>query len=358
MTQQDQAMNHTIQYPFLPPKMKAVGLKAYLPISDEQSLLDISLPSPQPKGRDLLVQVHALSVNPVDTKVRSPKAKVEDNYRVLGWDAAGTVVAVGDQAELFKVGDQVYYAGDITRPGSNSEYQLVDERIVGKKPESLGFAEAAALPLTAITAAEGLFERLQINEANAAGKSLLIIGGAGGVGSIAIQLAKQLPGLRVIASASRTESADWCKGLGADDLVNHNKDLVTEVRALGLDYVDFIFCLNTTARHWEAMCELIKPQGIICSIVEPEAPLDLNLLKTKSAGFVWEFMFTRSRYQTADMIEQHRILNHLAQLIDQGKINTSLTKTLRPINAENLRKAHADLEAGKTIGKIVLSDWQ
>jgi len=342
----------------IPPQMKAVGLKAYLPISNVDSLQDIHLPVPQPKGRDLLVQVQAVSVNPVDTKVRSPKPRQEENYRVLGWDAAGTVVAVGDQVELFKVGDQVFYAGDITRAGSNSEYQLIDERIVGSKPETLGFAEAAALPLTAITAAEGLFERLNIATENAAGKSLLIIGGAGGVGSIAIQLAKQLPGLRVIASASRSESGDWCRSLGADDIVNHQQDLVGEVRALGLEYVDYIFCLNTTARHWEAMCELIKPQGTICSIVEPEASLDISLLKAKSAGFVWEFMFTRSRYQTADMIEQHQILNRLSRLVDEGKIKTSLAQKLTPINANNLRRAHAEIEAGKTIGKIVLSDWQ
>lgn len=338
--------------------MKAVGLKAYLPISDQNSLLDITLPVYQPKGRDLLVQVQAVSVNPVDTKVRCPKAKVEEDYRVLGWDAAGVVVATGDQVELFKVGDKVYYAGDITRPGSNGEYQLIDERIVGHKPESLSFAEAAALPLTAITAAEGMFERLQIGKGNAAGKTLLIIGGAGGVGSIAIQLAKQLPGLRVITSASRTQSADWCKSLGADNIVNHQQDLVGEVHALGVEFVDFIFCLNTTARHWAAMCELIKPQGTICSIVEPEAPLDMNLLKSKSAGFVWEFMFTRSRYQTADMLEQHHILNRLTSLVDQGKIKTSLAKNLSPINASNLRAAHAEIETGKTIGKIVLSDWQ
>lgn len=342
----------------IPSHMKAVGLKAYLPISHSDALLDISLPVPQPSGRDLLVQVHAVSVNPVDTKVRSPKPKLEDSYRVLGWDAAGTVVAVGDQAELFKVGDQVFYAGDITRPGSNSEYQLIDERIVGAKPETLGFDEAAALPLTAITAAEGMFERLNIHKGNSAGKSLLIIGGAGGVGSIAIQLAKQLPGLRVIASASRSQSSNWCRSLGADDIVNHQQDLVSEVRALGLDYVDYIFCLNTTARHWSAMCELIRPLGTICSIVEPEAPLDINLLKTKSASFAWEFMFTRSRYQTADMVEQHNILTRISRWVDEGKIKTSLAKKLTPINAANLRSAHTEIEAGKTIGKIVLSDWQ
>lgn len=341
----------------LPETMKAVGLKAYLPIADEKSLIDINLPVPKAQGRDLLVQIEAISVNPVDTKVRSPKSKLEENYRVLGWDAVGTVVAVGDQAELFNVGDQVYYAGDITRPGSNSQFQLIDERIVGRKPKTLSNAEAAALPLTGITAAEGLFERLRINTETSKGKTLLIIGAAGGVGSLAIQLAKQIAGLKVIATASRPESADWCRSLGADLIANHQSDLVAEIRAQGIQYVDYIFCLNTTARHWPAMAELILPQGSICSIVEPEAPIDLNLLKSKSANFVWEFMFTRSMYKTADMIEQHNILNYIADLIDAKKIKTSLNKILSPITAKNLRSAHAEIETGKTIGKIVLTDW-
>lgn len=337
--------------------MKAVGLKAYLPISDENSLIDIVLPIPHAQGRDLLVHVAAISVNPVDTKVRSPKPKVEENYRMLGWDAVGTVVAVGDHVELFEVGDQVYYAGDITRPGSNSQFQLVDERIAGRKPKQLTDAEAAAIPLTGITASEGLFERLGIEPETASGKTLLIIGAAGGVGSIAIQLAKQIPGLKIIATASRPESADWCRALGADVVVNHQQDVVQELRAQNIHYVDYIFCLNTTTKHWPAMSELIAPQGRICSIVEPEASIDLNTLKSKSASFVWEFMFTRSMYKTADMIEQHNILNRIADLIDAQKIKTSLNKTLSPINAENLRAAHAEIEAGKTIGKIVLTHW-
>lgn len=337
--------------------MKAVGLKAYLPISNENSLVDIVLPVPQLQGRDLLVEVAAISVNPVDTKVRSPKNKIETDYRVLGWDAVGTVVAVGEQAELFSVGDQVYYAGDITRPGSNSQFQLVDERIAGRKPKNLTNAEAAALPLTGITASEGLFERLGITPATSSGKTLLIIGAAGGVGSIAIQLAKQVPGLKVIATASRPESVNWCRELGADIVVNHQHDFVQELRAQNIHYVDYIFCLNTTAKHWSAMADLIAPQGSICSIVEPEAAIDLNLLKSKSASFTWEFMFTRSMYKTADMIEQHKILNRIAGLIDEQKIKTSLNKTLSPINAENLRIAHAEIEAGKTIGKIVLTNW-
>lgn len=337
--------------------MKAIGLKKYLPINDENSLVDISLPIPVPQGRDLLVKIEAISVNPVDTKVRKPKDKVEENYRVLGWDAVGIVVASGEHSELFKVGDEVYYAGDITRAGSNSEYQLVDERIAGRKPKNLSYAEAAALPLTGITASEGLFERLGIHHETAAGKTLLIIGGAGGVGSIAIQLARQIPNLKVIATASRPESTQWCIDLGATSVINHQNDLVTEFRAQSEQFADYIFCLSSTAKYWPAMCELIAPQGRICSIVEPEADIDLNLLKSKSAHFVWEFMFTRSMYETPDMIEQHRILNHIANLIDTQKIKTSLSKTLSPINAKNLRAAHAEIEAGKTIGKIVLTNW-
>ena len=341
----------------LPETMKAVGLKAYLPVADANSLIDITLPLPKPQARDLLVQVSAVSVNPVDTKVRSPKNKVEENYRVLGWDAVGKVVAVGDHVELFSPGDEVYYAGDITRPGSNSQYQLIDERIVGRKPKSLSDAEAAALPLTGITAAEGLFERLEISEEASKGKTLLIIGGAGGVGSIAIQLAKQITGLKIIATASRADSADWCRSLGADIVVDHSQDFAKEIRSKGIHYVDYIFCLNTTARHWENMADLIAPQGKLCSIVEPEAAIDLNLLKSKSASFTWEFMFTRSMYKTHDMIEQHHILNRIADLIDAQKIKTSLNKVLSPINAANLRAAHEEIEAGKTIGKIVLSGW-
>ena len=336
--------------------MKAVGVKAYLPITEADALLDVHLPIPQPSEHDLLVKVEAVSVNPADTKVRSPKAKIEENVRILGWDAAGTVIAIGDKVSSYQVGDQVYYAGDITRPGSNSEFQLVDERIVGSMPGSLTFAQAAALPLTGLTASEGLFDRLKLPD-SALGKTLLIIGGAGGVGSIAIQLARQIPGLTIIATASRLESADWCRKLGADDVVNHNDDLVAQVRERNIQYVDYIFCLNTSARYWQAMCELIIPQGSICSIVEPEAAIDLGLLKSKSANFVWESMFTRTLFKTHDMDKQGKLLNKITDLVDAGKIKTSLNKTLSPINAKNLRIAHYDIETGKTIGKIVLEGW-
>ncbi|GJL56450.1 MAG: NADPH:quinone reductase [Nitrospirales bacterium] len=338
--------------------MKAVGLYRYLPIENEQSLVDVQIDQPLPTGRDLQVQVQAISVNPVDYKVRAPRDEIEATPRILGWDAAGEVTAVGSKVKHFAVGDQVYYAGDITRPGSNSEYQLVDERIVAKKPTSLAFPEAAALPLTSITAWEGLFERLGISSRGEnAGQSILIIGGAGGVGSIAIQLAKQLAKLNVIATASRLESITWVKKLGADQVVNHRNALDQELSAISIQQVDYIFCLNDTMQHWPAMTNAIAPQGRICSIVETPEPVDLDLLKSKSATFVWEFMFTRSMYQTPDMIEQQRLLTSIATLIDDGLLVTTLNEVIRPINANNLRKAHAMLEQGRSTGKVVLADW-
>lgn len=343
--------------------MKAVALKAYLPITHPESLLDVTLEQPTPAGHDLLVAVDAISVNPVDTKVRKPKDKVEQDYRVLGWDAVGRVVVTGPDVTLFKVGDAVYYAGSIARAGSNSEYQLVDERIVGHKPKRLGNAQAAAIPLTTITAWEGLFERLHIKQATNAPatdgspKRLLIIGGAGGVGSIAIQLAKALTNVTIIATASRTESADWCKSLGADIVIDHNQSFSNQLNAQGINAVDYIFCLNNTEQHWANMAEVIKPQGHICSIVELSGAIDLNLLKNKSVSFSWELMFTRSLFTTEDMIEQHHILNRVAALIDEGTLITTVTEVLSPINAANLRSAHEKIETGKTIGKIVLENW-
>lgn len=339
--------------------MKAVALKAYLPITHPESLLDVELPEPSATGHDLLVDVSAISVNPVDTKVRAPKDKIETDYRVLGWDAVGTVIAVGELVTQFVPGDQVYYAGSIARPGSNSQRQRVDERIVGHKPKTLSNAEAAALPLTAITAWEGLFDRLQISTAQQQpDKTLLIIGGAGGVGSLAIQLAKQLAGVKVIATASRTESADWCLSLGADLVINHHQNLQEQLNSKGIQEVDYIFCLNNTDQHWKSMCALIKPQGKICSIVETKQPVDLQLLMGKSAGFIWELMFTRPMFTTEDIRHQSHLLNKFAELMDNQIIKTSLTKVLSPINACNLRKAHADIETGRTIGKIVIEGWE
>ncbi|WP_420908799.1 zinc-binding alcohol dehydrogenase family protein [Brevibacillus humidisoli] len=339
--------------------MKAVGLTRYLPIDHPDSLLDVEVEQPTPTGRDLLVQVQAISVNPVDVKVRAPKEKVEEQPRILGWDVAGIVVQTGSDSSLFQAGDEVYYAGSIARPGGNSQYHLVDERIVGKKPRTLTFAEAAALPLTGITAWEALFDRLGIPfaaEANR-GRTILIIGAAGGVGSIATQLAS-LAGLTVIGTASRDESIRWAKQHGATYTINHHQPFATQLKEIGFDHVDYILCLNSTDKHWHSMSEAIAPQGKICSIVETDQPLDLTLLKNKSATFVWELMFTRSLYQTADMEEQHKLLNKLAGLVDGGNIRTTLTERLHPINAANLRQAHAKVETGHTIGKIVLEGFE
>ncbi|MEO1067718.1 MAG: zinc-binding alcohol dehydrogenase family protein [Cyanobacteria bacterium J06638_6] len=337
--------------------MKAVALTQYLPIDDPQSLLDIDMPQPSPTGHDLLVRVEAVSVNPVDTKIRAPKDKVETSPKVLGYDAAGTVASVGDAVTRFKPGDAVYYAGDVTRPGSNTEFQRVDERIVGHKPSTLSWAEAAALPLTTITAWESLFTRLGINRAGGnRGDSLLIIGGAGGVGSIAIQLAK-LAGLVAIATASRPQSQAWATQMGADHVVDYSEPLLEAMGRLGHREVDFIANFNNTDAYWSLMSELIRPQGKIVSIVGNRDPLDLNLLKNKSATFAWEFMFTRSMYQTSDMADQGNLLDEVAALVDAGKLRTTLGQTLLPINAANLRQAHAQVESGRTIGKLVLAGW-
>ncbi|MFD1956744.1 zinc-binding alcohol dehydrogenase family protein [Paenibacillus thailandensis] len=339
------------------PKMKAVGLERYLPIEHEDSLMDLVLEKPVPGGRDLLVRVKAVSVNPVDVKVRAPKSKerVESPPRVLGWDVAGVVEAVGQECALFKPGDEVYYAGSLFRPGGNSEFHLVDERIAGRKPKTLDFAEAAALPLTAITAWESLFDRLGIAKERSynEGRTLLVIGSSGGVGSIATQLAAAA-GLIVIGTASREESARFAREHGAAHTINHFEPFVPQLQAIGFASVDLILCLNDTAQHWDQMAEAIAPQGRICSIVETDERLDLTKLKNKSVTFAWETMFTRSTYQTADMIEQHRLLNEVARRVDAGELRTTLTKRLSPINASTLKQAHALVESGRTIGKIVV----
>lgn len=335
--------------------MKAIGFRTSLPVEAADSFIEFETEKPSPKGRDLLVKISAVSVNPVDFKIRQNSAKdtVLTEPKIIGWDAVGVVEAVGDAASLFKVGDEVYYAGDINRAGSNAEYQLVDERIVGNKSKKLTNEEAAAIPLTALTAWEILFDRLRIGERDK-GKSVLIIGGAGGVGSIAIQLAKHVAGLTVIATASRPETASWCKTQGADYVVNHYK-LVDEVRQAGFQYVDFILDFVDTNTYWDAMVELIKPQGHIGSITGSATPPALNKLKAKSVSFSWELMYTRSTFQTDDMIEQHHILNKVADLLDRGVLKTTLKETLKGLSVTNFKEAHQQLESGKTIGKLVVS---
>lgn len=336
--------------------MKAVGFTRYLPIDDPQSLIDLDLPKPAPQGRDILVAVRAVAVNPVDTKVRSPKDRVEDAPRVIGYDASGVVEAVGPDVTLFRPGDEVYYAGDITRPGTNQEFHLVDERIVGRKPSSLSFAEAAALPLTTITAYESLFHRLRIDRDGAdAGRSILIIGGAGGVGSIGIQLAKRA-GLTVIATASRPETVAWVRELGADHVVSHREPLVPQVRALGIEHVDHVAIFNDM-RHWLDAVELIRPQGSIVTIDDTHLPMPMEQMKTKAASLHWELMFTRAMFATPDMIEQHRLLDFVAGEIDAGRLRTTLAETLSPINAHTLREAHRRIETGTARGKIVVEGF-
>jgi len=335
--------------------MKAIGFKTSLPISAEESFIEFETAVPQPSGRDILVKINAISVNPVDYKIRQNSAKdtILESPKVIGWDATGTVEAVGEAVTFFKPGDAVYYAGDLTRSGSNAEYQLIDERIVGLKPSKLSNAEAAAIPLTALTAWESLYDRIRISEQKDKGKSILIIGGAGGVGSIAIQLAKKISGLKVITTASRTETKEWCLAMGADLVVDHN-NLTEEIRTAGYQEVDFILDFVDLNGYWDTIVELIKPQGHIVSITGSATPIALNKLKNKSVTFSWELMYTRSMYQTDDMEEQHHILNKLAELFDNGTLKTTLNTTLRGFTTENLKEAHRLLESGKTIGKVVI----
>lgn len=335
--------------------MKAIGFKTSLDIAEKDSFIEFETPKPIPGSRDLFVKISAISVNPVDFKIRQIGAKdtVLDTPKIIGWDAVGIVEAIGENVTLFNIGDEVYYAGDITKQGSNAEYQIIDERIVGKKPKSLSIEEAAAIPLTALTAWETLFDRIRISPEKDKGKTILIIGGAGGVGSIAIQLAKKIAGLTVIATASRPETIEWCKKQGADFVVDH-KNLISSVREAGFENVDFILDFVNTNFYWDTMVELIKPQGRIASITGSSDLVALNKLKTKSISFSWESMFTRSTFQTIDMEEQGIILNKVADLLDDGTLKSTLNETLIGLTADNLKHAHQLLESGKTIGKIAI----
>ncbi len=337
--------------------MKAVGSYKSLAVNEPEAFLDVEVETPKATGRDLLVAVKAISVNPVDTKVRK-RPHPDETLRILGWDAAGVVTEVGDDVTMFEVGDEVYYAGCITRPGSNSEYQLVDERIAAKKPETLNFAESAALPLTTITAWESLFERLGISKGGKdAGKSILMIGAAGGVGSIAIQLARKLANLNIIATASRKESSDWCIARGANHVINHYEDIPAQLDALGHPQVDYVLCLTNIAGYWKTITDVVKPQGKICTIVDFFEDGNLDLLKPKSATFAFEFMFTRSMHHTEDMDEINALLTETAAMIDSGELITTVAEVISPINAENIRKVHATIEEGRAIGKYVLEGW-
>ena len=335
--------------------MKAISFTQHaLPIDNPQALIDISLPRPTPGPRDLLVEVRAVSVNPVDTKVRV--GTITKEPIILGWDATGIVREVGAEVTLFQPGDEVFYAGSIARPGSYSEFHLVDERIVGHKPHSLSVADAAALPLTSITAWELLFDRLGVVEGTGEGKCLLITGAAGGVGSMLVQLARKLTRLTVIGTASRQQTADWVRQLGAHHVIDHSQPLLAQLQALGVPEIDYVASLTHTEQHFAQLIDVLKPQGRLGVIDDPET-LDVVPLKRKSLSLHWELMFTRSLYETPDMINQHHLLNRVSALIDQGVLQTTVGEHFGAINAANMRRAHALIESGKARGKIVLEGF-
>ncbi len=335
--------------------MKSIGFTRSLPIDTPESLFEFDSPMPQPGRRDLLVEIKAIAVNPADAKRRMRLAvdAPMPEPKVLGYDAVGVVVETGPDVTLFSEGDEVWYAGDATRPGCNTQFQLVDERIVGRKPAALTNAEAAAMPLTGLTAWELLFDRFGLKEGQGAGKTLLVIGAAGGVGSMTLQLARQLTSLTIIATASRDETTAWCKDMGAHEVVNHH-DLVAEVKARGYETVDYIVQYANTAQHWDAMCELVAPQGKIGTIVETKELIDISRLQQKSASLHWELMFTRAMFETDDMIEQHNILTRMAELTEAGTLRTTLQQTLKGFSVDTLKEAHRRIETTQTIGKLVI----
>lgn len=336
--------------------MRAVGFTQSLPIADEKALIDLDIAEPVPGPRDLLVRVRAVSVNPVDTKVRMRGAPADGAPQILGYDAAGIVEGVGAQVTRFRPGDAVFYAGALGRPGTNAELHLVDERIVGHKPAALSFAEAAAMPLTAITAWEALFDRLDIRRAvPGADAAILIVGGAGGVGSIATQLVRQLTELTVVTTASRPETAQWSRDLGAHHVIDHTRPLAAEIAGLGIA-PSFVFSTTNTDRHLPEIGQLIAPQGRFALIDDPAA-LDVLPFKRKSVSTHWEFMFTRSMFGTADMDAQGRLLDEVARLVDAGTLRTTVAETFGTISAAHLRRAHALIESGRAKGKIVLEGW-
>lgn len=336
--------------------MRAVAYEKPQDISSETALVDVERPVPEATGHDLLVEIKAISVNPVDTKVRKSREPVAGGLVQLGYDAAGVVKTVGDSVTLFKPGDEVYYAGVINRDGTNAEYHLVDERIVGRKPKSLNFAQAAALPLTSITAYEMIFDRLKVEDAVPGDhNAILIIGGAGGVGSIAIQLARHLTDLTVIATTSRPETAEWVKSLGAHHVIDHSRPLAPQVKELGI-VPGYVFPTTHSDQHQHAMAEIVAPQGRIGLIDDP-VEFNIKLFKGKAVSIHWEMMFARGVFNTSDILEQHDLLNQIADLVDAGKIKTTASGSYGKISAENLRRAHQQIESHSTIGKIVLEGF-
>jgi NADPH2:quinone reductase len=337
--------------------MKVVSYHRSFPISDPESFLDLEAAAPIPGPRDLLVEVRAIGINPVDAKIRAGggPGSPHGDLKILGWDAAGIVRAGGSNVTLFAPGDDVFYAGAVDRPGCYAEFQCVDERLVGRKPKTLGFAEAAAMPLTTMTAWEMLFDRMKIERGQEGG--LLILGGAGGVGSIGTQLARQLTKLKVMATASRPDTRAWCLKMGANHVVDHGQALATQVKTLVPNGVNFVLALTKVEDHFEEIIEAMAPQSALTLIENPARPLEITKLKPKSIALHWEFMFTRSRFQTADMGEQGRLLTEVGELMDVGRIQTTLQANLGPITAENMKRAHSRIESGRTIGKIVLEGF-
>lgn len=335
--------------------MKAVAFTHSLPISAEESLIDIEIPEPSLRTHDVLVEIRAVSVNPVDTKVRRRNEPLGEP-RILGFDAAGVVRAVGPAVTRFGIGDEVFYAGAVDRQGSNAQFQAVDERLVARKPKSLGFAEAAAMPLTSLTAWEMLFDRFGIPRDRVHHDVLLIVGGAGGVGSMAIQLASQLTGLVVVATASRPETTTWCSSLGAHHVINHHHDFASQLVTCDVQAPTYVFCTNHIEKHWRALCHGLAPEGHL-GLIESTGPLDMSEIFSKSASVHTEYMFTRSLHHTPQMAEQHQILQSVSRLVDQGVLRTTMTENFGPITAANLRRAHAAIESGTTRGKIVLEGF-
>lgn len=337
--------------------MKAIGYRTPDTESKRTLLADIEIPRPQPTGQDLLVEIRAVSVNPVDYKVRKRAGADGEDYKILGWDASGVVVETGSGVTMFEPGDEVFYAGSIARPGTNAEFHLVDERIVGHKPASLDWGQAAALPLTSLTAWEALFDRLEVRRPVTGGtNTILIVGGAGGVGSVAIQLVRQLTDLTIIATASRPETVDWVKSLGAHHVIDHGRPLAEEVARLGIGAPEFVFSTTQTDQHFRDIAELIAPQGRFVLIDDPVA-FDPMVFKMKAVSIHYELMFTRSLFATADMAEQHRILDEVSKLVDAGKLSTTLTRRMTPISAATLNEAHDLLESGAMRGKLVVEGF-
>lgn len=339
-----------------PSTMRAVGYAASLPLSDAAALENIELPVPTPGAGQLLVRVRAVAMNPADVKIRMWIAPEAGQHRVLGLDAAGEVVLVGDGVTGFAPGDQVVYLHGSFDRGTNAEYHLTDAVRAVHKPASLSFGDAAALPVAGLTSWELLFDVFRVTEGAGEGDTLLVINGAGGVGSMLIQLAKTLTKLRVVATASRPETEAWCTKLGADAVVNHHKDIKAQLAGLGIPAPRYVASLAGTERNWASLVDLIAPRGHIALIDDPET-LDVKLLKTKSLTVTWELCLTRPLCATPDVAAHAKALARIADLAATGQLQAMATTRLSPIDATTIAEAQALQESGKCIGKTVIEGW-